>query len=192
MRNKIAFFLLMSAVAVLAALAVDLPVLRALHGVTVHENDAYRMFRVMGFLPGWLLVALAFGLLDAPRLRRMWMMAAGVILSGAAGEVLKLAFRRQRPTTLDCLYQYVPWHGLSTAGLSLPSTHVIVAFGGAWVLCRLHPRGWPVWVALATGCAVTRVISRAHFVSDCVAAALVSYAVVWLVNRWWTPRAPSE
>lgn len=202
-RKNPAVFVAVSAVGLVLAFAVDPPVLRAVADVTVRENDAYRLFRVMGFLPGWLLVALGFGLVDAARaasvgvwrgLRRMWTLALGVVLSGAAGEVLKLLLRRQRPTAGDGVYHYIPWQGFSwsTSGFSLPSGHAIVAFGAAWALCRLHPRGWPVWLALATGCAVTRIVSHAHYVSDCFASAVVSFAVIWLVWRWMKPQPGTE
>jgi membrane-associated phospholipid phosphatase len=60
----------------------------------------------------------------------------------------------------------------------------MVAFAAAWVLCRLHPRASPVWLALAVGCAFTRLVSHAHLLSDVVVAAVAAYAVVWVVWRW--------
>jgi membrane-associated phospholipid phosphatase len=184
--RRITAFITVSVVGLLIALALDLPVLRALAGVTIPENDAYRMFRVMGYLPVWWLVALGLWLAQ-PAGKRAWrgsaLLAVMPVLTGLVGEVLKFVFRRVRPEVGVHGYQYIPWEELrwSTNGLGLPSSHAIVAFGAAWVLCRLFPRGWPVWFVLATGCAVTRIVSRAHYVSDCFVAAVVSYSVVWLL-----------
>jgi membrane-associated phospholipid phosphatase len=70
---------------------------------------------------------------------------------------------------------------------------VRVAFGAAWLLCRIYPRAWPVWIAFATGCAVTRVMVQAHFLSDVVTGAVAAYGVVWLVwTRWGKPGAQSS
>ena len=65
----------------------------------------------------------------------------------------------------------------------MPSTHAIVAFAAAAVLARLWPRARVIWYGLAAGCALTRVWTRAHFVSDCVVAAVVAYAIVALLWR---------
>jgi membrane-associated PAP2 superfamily phosphatase len=50
----------------------------------------------------------------------------------------------------------------------------------------------PAWrwalLALAAGCALTRVIAGAHFVSDCVAAGWVGYAVALGVRRLFLAR----
>ncbi len=62
--------------------------------------------------------------------------------------------------------------------------HGAVAFGAAFMLWRLHPRAAPVWMALACGCGATRVLSRAHFVSDVVASAFVGFGVAWALWRW--------
>jgi membrane-associated phospholipid phosphatase len=65
----------------------------------------------------------------------------------------------------------------------LPSSHVLVAFAAATVLARLFPRAWGLWYLLAAGCAVTRVLAMAHFLSDTVVAALVGYVVGVLLSR---------
>jgi membrane-associated phospholipid phosphatase len=51
------------------------------------------------------------------------------------------------------------------------------------MLAYVFPRARWVWFALATGCAVTRVLARAHFLSDTVAAALVALATTAWVWR---------
>ena len=65
----------------------------------------------------------------------------------------------------------------------------MVAFGGAVILGRLFPRTAPVAYALAAGCALTRVLARAHFASDVVVGALAGWAVGALLwNRLGTAR----
>ena len=46
-----------------------------------------------------------------------------------------------------------------------------------------------LFLALAIGCAATRVLARAHFTSDVVAAAFLSYAVAWALWRWHVANA---
>jgi membrane-associated phospholipid phosphatase len=68
-------------------------------------------------------------------------------------------------------------HPLSTSGLALPSSHALVAFAAAAMLARLYPRARWLWYALAAGCALTRVLARAHFLSDVTLAAIIGWAV---------------
>jgi membrane-associated phospholipid phosphatase len=59
---------------------------------------------------------------------------------------------------------------------------VAVAFAAAAALARLFPDTWLLWYAIAVGCALTRVASGAHFVSDVILAALVGYVstrILW-------------
>ena len=60
---------------------------------------------------------------------------------------------------------------------------MLVAFTAATVLARLFPRTWLLWYLLATGCAVTRILTTAHYLSDTVVAALVGYVVGVLLSR---------
>jgi membrane-associated phospholipid phosphatase len=78
-----------------------------------------------------------------------------------------------------------PWtdHPWSTAQLGLPSSEAAVAFGAAAILARLFPATWALWYGVALGCAVTRVASGAHFLSDVVLAALVGYVVALILWR---------
>lgn len=155
------------------------------------RRDWARMFRVCGYLPLWLLVGSAFWMIDAPRdrvmswpsLRRAAWIALNPALTGLVCEVLKLIVRRERPDAalaLDGpLYLFRTWEGpwWSTRGLGFPSSHVGVAAGAAAALICLYPRAWPVWVALPVGCAVTRLLDRAHTLSDCVGAMIAAVVV---------------
>lgn len=57
--------------------------------------------------------------------------------------------------------------------MGLPSSHVAVAFGGAFALTHLWPRAGWVMVPLAVGCALTRVLVGQHFLSDIAGGAIV-------------------
>jgi len=144
----------------------------------------------MGYLPFWLIAGGALLLHDRPsRAKRGYWLMAGATLGGAAAEVLKLLFRRARPSEDVVGYVFRAWsdHPFSTGGLGLPSSHTMVAFGAAAVLARVFPRARVLWYALAVGCAVTRVLARAHWLSDVVAAAEASLAIVAVMwrTRWF-------
>ncbi|MGH7505026.1 MAG: phosphatase PAP2 family protein [Longimicrobiales bacterium] len=160
----------------------------------VYEEDWGRMLRVMGFLPFWMAGALALVLTDwpartresvAPALRRGLLLFGAAALSGAAGELLKLVFRRERPRAHAGEYVFRafierPFH---SGGLALPSSHAVIAFGAAAMLARLFPRAAPVWYALAIGCALTRVAAGAHFLSDVAVSAIVGWVIAALLWR---------
>jgi membrane-associated phospholipid phosphatase len=65
-----------------------------------------------------------------------------------------------------------------------------VAFAAAAILARVFPESRGLWYGIAIGCALTRVASGAHFVSDVVLGALVGYVVsvsLWQSNRAEAP-----
>jgi membrane-associated phospholipid phosphatase len=64
----------------------------------------------------------------------------------------------------------------------------VVAFGAAAILARLFPRAKVVWYAAAVGCAVSRLLAHAHFLSDVVAAAIIGVAIAALLWRYGAPR----
>jgi membrane-associated phospholipid phosphatase len=180
----------------LLALALDKSVYGALKDRPYAESDFLRLLRVMGVIPTWVMVALVFVLVDrisrkADGIRgvlfRGSFVLACTIASGILGEAAKLLVRRQRPEVLDGQYSFRPYseHFWSTSNLGMPSTHAAVAFAGAWALYRLHPAGWPVYFALAIGCAATRVMEHAHFLSDVYVACAMSYFVVRILNLAW-------
>jgi membrane-associated phospholipid phosphatase len=156
---------------------------------SVHDKDWGRLLRVSGSLVFWLPLAiavrLAFSSSGAERPRRAWLLFWGPALAGGVGELLKLLVRRERPAFADGEYVFRAFadRTWSSTALGFPSSHVMVAFGGAVILARLFPGTAPVAYLLAAGCALTRVLARAHFVSDVVGAALAGWAVGALVWR---------
>lgn len=156
----------------------------------VFDGDLYYLLRIWGTVWTWLLISGAI-LLVCPRSPtpatlpplaiRPKLAAAQITLSavcgGVAAELLKLIFRRERPSDLEVYvfrtFSEEPW---SSSGLGLPSSHAAVAFGGSLALITIFPRlRWPV-LLMAIGCAATRLASGAHYPTDVLAGALVGWA----------------
>lgn len=182
-----------SAIALVVTLAFLLVPAQADHWVYAHvyhdriyDLDWARMLRLMGWWPTWLLGALVLWL-ERREVNRSLARRAALLLAGApaAGgivcEVMKLLIRRERPF-VDAGYSvFRPWseHTFSTAGLATPSSHTMVAFAGATMAARLFPRARWVFYVLAWGCAATRVLAHAHFISDVTFGAVLGWAVGW-------------
>lgn len=155
----------------------------------VYETDWGRMLRNFGYLPFWLLAAIALALND--RARRDWwrrgaLLAAAPTAAGIVGELLKILVRRMRPPDVGHAYAFRAWsdHPFSSRGLGFPSSHAVVAFGAAAILARMFPRARLVFYVAAAGCAVSRLLAHAHYLSDVVAAACIGIAVAALLWRF--------
>jgi membrane-associated phospholipid phosphatase len=160
----------------------------------VYDQDWGRLLRILGFWPTWAVAAFALWMHErgvvARARRRALLLAGSPAFSGIVSELLKLVIRRERPGAHDGAYAFRAFaeRPFSTSGLGLPSGHTIVAFGAAAMLAYLFPRARWVWFAIAAGCGLTRVLARAHFLSDVVAAAFVALATTaWLWRRFGRP-----
>lgn len=171
------------------------------HDPKVYERDWGRMLRIMGFLGTWLALAIAIALqegADAARRplakRRAQLLFWSAALGGLVAEVGKLLFRRERPEVHGGEYGFRAFseRTWSTSGLALPSSHTLVAFAGAAMLARLYPRARWVGYTLAAGCAATRVMARAHFLSDTVMAAGLGWIVAFALTRRWAVQGEAE
>ncbi len=181
----------------IAAIALDPWVEQAVErrGHMTHDNDWFRLLRVAGFVPAWIGIALCLALTDLrAKVRGWWDRGALVMLSvlctALAAELLKLIVRRERPHEAFEDGSFFVFRSffdstLSSSGIGMPSSHAAVAFGGAFMLARVAPASRPVVVLWALGCAATRVLSGAHYLSDTVASAVLGYALAWLL---WTAR----
>ena len=152
----------------------------------VYDHDLGRMFRTVGFLPIWLLLAGALWLQTGDR-RRALLLGLVPTAAGALCAILQLLLRRERPGLHAGSYVFRafgdrPFHG---AEFGLPSSHAMVAFSGAWLLSRMYPKAWPVWLLLAAGCAWSRIAAQAHFLSDVTVAAVAGWFLVSVVWRKW-------
>lgn len=162
----------------------------------------------LGTMYPWLALTVVMTAAALPRLRRgpgglVPLKAPGLLLAssaaaGALAELLKLVFRRERPLLHDgwhvsrSIFSERPLH---SGGLDLPSSHAAVAFGAAFALCVIAPRLRPLWLALAAGCALTRVLAGAHFVSAVVLGAIVAGACnvfICRIGALAEPRVPSD
>lgn len=158
----------------------------------VYDRDWGRLLRIMGFGPTWLLVALGLwlarrGLGAAARGPALFLVAA-VAASGVMGELLKLLVRRGRPGPTDGAYAFIPWDGSwSTGAIGFPSTHAIVAFAGAFAMARLSPRTGPLWILLAAGCGLTRLLDGRHFLTDVAGAAVLAWGITAIVHQAMAP-----
>ncbi len=153
--------------------------------------DLYRLVRITGSLWTWLLV-----MWIVRRHDRVWDRAGSLffapILAGLCSEGLKLVVARERPvvdteTLRSGWYAFRPlFSGFSDASnLGFPSSHVAVAFAGCMCLAAWMPRAKWIFIALATGCAVARMMIGAHYATDAFAGALIG----WGWARFFEPLA---
>lgn len=202
--------LLVAIAAFALASALDSFAYQTIASEKTNRHDWARMLRVLGYWPTWLVMALAAIMIDrkatsfAWPLTDRWTRAVVLTLSttfaGLTAELLKLVFRRLRPLVTEGEYVFRAFTDLplSTKNLGLPSSHVAVAFAGAYILAWLAPSARWVFFGLAFGCALERVLVRAHFVSDAAAGAIIGYGaaafVRWLHERRWRgrPGGPPE
>jgi membrane-associated phospholipid phosphatase len=152
----------------------------------LYDKDWARLLREVGWFPTWALMSVALWLAQretdpANAKRNALLLFLAPAVSGIVCEILKLLIRRERPEVNGGDYGFRPWSDepFSTAGLALPSSHTMVAFAACTALARIFPGARWVWYGLAAGCAVTRVLARAHFVSDIALGALLGWSVGW-------------
>jgi membrane-associated phospholipid phosphatase len=164
----------------------------------IYERDWGRMLRVAGSLVFWVPLALAVWLAmrraALPRPGRAALLVWGPALAGGVAELLKLLVRRERPGFADGAYVFRDFaeRTWSTSGLGFPTSHGMVAFGGAAVLAGLFPGTAPVAYAIAAGCALTRVLAGAHFASDAVGGAIFGWAIgAFLWRRYGAVPTPT-
>ncbi|WP_432798839.1 phosphatase PAP2 family protein [Poriferisphaera sp. WC338] len=165
----------------------------------MQRSDLANMFRIAGFLPLWILIAFAILLNDIKYFRKFGFLTAigrAVLLilttatAGALAELIKVLVRRVRPSLELGSYEFRPftnteqYNWYESGNLGFPSSHTIVAFAAAFILCRFFPRAWFIWIIFAIGCAATRVLSQGHFLSDTVAAALFAFAITRFYWFW--------
>ncbi len=166
----------------------------------IEQSQFYQMLRLVGYVPAWLAVVIGADLHRRWRLRRRaggWSvggddrgpltpgMLVCLLVTGLVVVLLKALIGRERPGVHDGAVVFKPllsgfWDG---SNLSTPSSHAAIAFCGALVVSRLRPGTGLVAIPLAIGCAYTRVLMGAHFLSDIVLAAIVAWVVVELVLR---------
>lgn len=176
---------LLATVAIIAAHLGDTWAWTHLVKPDIYDHDFGRMLRTVGYLPTWLVLAAGIWMQTRER-KTALLVGLSPTAGGALCAMIQVLVRRERPGLHAGHYYFRPFvdrpfHG---SEFGLPSSHAMVAFSGAWMLCRLYPRASPVWLALATGTAVSRVAAQAHFLSDVTVGAVAAYflvSVVWAV-----------
>lgn len=166
---------------------------RSLVGPGAYDHDWGRLLRIGGSLVLWAPLALAVWLerrrADPSRGWQAWLLLLGPALAGGVAEVIKILVRRERPALHAGEYVFRAFadRPFDTRDLGFPSSHTMVAFGGAAILARLFPRAAPLGWLLAAGCGLTRVLVHAHFLSDVAGGAMAGWAtgaLLWhLVTR---------
>lgn len=108
-----------------------------------------------------------------------------VIAGGLSVWAPKFLFCRARPMTEAAgqFFAVFPCVGKGYALNSFPSGHSVTSFALAYVLSRTYPNASPLFYALATIVALSRVYLASHFLSDVVAGAAIGLLAGWVVCR---------
>ncbi|MEL7471685.1 MAG: phosphatase PAP2 family protein [Planctomycetota bacterium] len=195
----------LAALAFLVAVVLDRPLywlLRSRLNIQkpdVDGADWWEFMRVFGYLPAWFFLALPIWLHDRqqaasgatqvrPR-RRMGLILLSVIFAGALAELLKPILGRTRPDATEPTFGLLPNYKFfpmfaetpDGVGLGLASSHTAIAFGGAWATALVVPSARAAVLVGAFGCAVSRILAHAHYLSDCVLAAIIGIAIARLL-----------
>ena len=181
--------------AAVAALNFDLPLAKRCYGRDYPGFVRHILSNAepFGDAYGLLLIVAGVFLFDTGRRKLLpWIIAAG-LGSGLTADVIKLFISRTRPQSFDLKIHYVaetfgPWLPLSKTGShneSFPSAHTAVAMGFAVALCQFYPRGRVLFIAMAVMCAMQRVQTCAHFLSDTLTGAAVGWLVSHAILAWY-------
>lgn len=163
-------------------------------------GEYYDLFRRLGEYATWGVIAALLWFADRadrghePQPRRALKLILACAAAGLTTAVLKPLIRRGRPRDHGGEF----WFGFdeaSSSGFGMPSGDVALAAAGLYVLYRLLPGAWPIWVFLGLGCALCRLLTGAHFLSDVFVGAALGCVCAWLVMQRAqslpAPRAPS-
>lgn len=146
---------------------------------------------VFGHGVGVVLCCLLAGLLDPRGARVTGYLLAHAFGAGLFADVFKLFLVRLRPHHASAAWDSFtnalpsfayPWQNDFTQSIrSFPSGHAAVAAGLAIGLCRLYPRGKPLFILFAGLAALQRVTAYAHYPSDCLIGFAIAFAWCYLM-----------
>ncbi len=181
----------------LAALAIDLPLARAMHAAD-WPGDVERLIRlseVFGYGGSVAVLLLVAAAIDPRGWRVLPRLAICALGSGIVADVLKLLLVvRSRPEVSNLSGSagetFISWWPLFSGdrlrklGLeygselqSFPSGHTATAVGLAIGLATLYPRGWWLFAILAAMAGGQRIQSQSHYLSDVLAGAAIGCLV---------------
>ncbi|BBJ28721.1 phosphatase PAP2 family protein [Athalassotoga saccharophila] len=94
-------------------------------------------------------------------------------------EILKNIFERPRP------FQTYDWvvKRADASGYSMPSGHAAMAFESAYIWSEYFPRFSPLFYALATYVAISRVYYGVHYPSDVIIGGIIGYLTAFTVSK---------
>lgn len=183
----------------LAALAVDIPVVRVFEqkqlpaAVDRSLKDALEICEGFGHGFGAALIVIG-ALVLAPSKRRYWpWLWSSSLGAGLVANLLKLTVQRVRPRDFNWTFESV-WITFSkemnqgVAMQSFPSAHTATAVGLALILTALFPRGKWFFAVMAGLVGMQRIASSSHFPSDVFAGATIG----WLVGMLCVSLLPTD
>jgi len=183
----------------LAALAVDMPVARAVRdGYELPPMSSFfrlfDKFEVFGHGLGVVALVLAIHQLDPRRRWAIPRLLACAFGSGLVANLLKLIVLRTRPFRADLdgsvwstFETWFPLLGVGNAGQSFPSAHTATVIGLAAALVWLYPQGRWLFAMMVALVGCQRITSGMHFPSD----VLMGAAVGCLVAPWFLTIGPA-
>ncbi len=131
------------------------------------------------------------------------LLAAGTGAAGITGEIIRCILGRLRPDgTLIGPHDTILWHHRNNGAnywylwrgfwdhhdLSFPGGHALLAFSTAAVLYYLSPRGKWLFLLVAAGTCISRVVMHAHFYGDVIAGGLLGWYMAWGICQWMGKR----
>jgi membrane-associated phospholipid phosphatase len=151
-----------------------------------HTEGIWRVFRDLGEPVTTALVIALVWIYDRRRWKAALIVLVAAASTGALSWLIRAAAGRYRPVailnnqSLDGGSFWVPFRGFSeTSDLSWPSGHSTLAFATAAALIYLSPKGKWLFLFIAAGCAITRVVMQAHFYSDILFGSVLGWTVGW-------------
>ena len=164
----------------------------------IEGKDWYDLLHITGSLLTWAVICSAIVLHDRRVVfaRKAWrvyrrgvLIFASAVAGGIVTELGKVLIARERPSNHGGDYHFRPIFSslLDSGGLGLPSSHAGVAFGGAAMLAMFMPGAGVIAMALAVGCAISRMLTSAHFLTDVFLGAVLAMWTAKLLYRAFGP-----
>lgn len=186
------------ALAVAAAIWLDIAVARAANDAGLARSRALQTFTEFGEGAWWLVPSgIVFGVAAWRRWHNLarWAFAlfVAVAASGILANLLKIAVGKARPKLLfeADRYGFEPFAG-GYDFASMPSGHATTCAAAAMVLALALPAWrWPL-LAAGVALAATRVAIHAHYASDVLVGLALGFATALATLACWRRRFPSS
>lgn len=130
-----------------------------------------RAMRCWGEAPTLLTLGAAIVVLDRARWKQTAVIVLSVVISAGIVDVVKPIFARPRPSEM------LAGESAASRNSSFPSGHTATAFAFARGVTLAYPPLRPVCLFAASGTALSRMYEQRHFLSDCVAGAIMGWFI---------------